>query len=53
MVDSGITHIIFNIVIVQPGVSRENTSNEQLKWLGATEMLLKNTGNNFKVITGD
>lgn len=50
MVESGMSKIIFNIYIVQPGVSKKQISDEQLKLLGATDMLLKNTGNNFKVL---
>ncbi|MDQ6471401.1 DEAD/DEAH box helicase family protein [Flavobacterium sp. LHD-80] len=50
IVESGFSQVIFNIHIVQPGVSKAKISDEQLKLLGATDMLLKNTGNNFKII---
>lgn len=50
MVESGISQIIFNIHIVQPAVSKSKITNEQLKLISATEMLLKNTGNNFTAI---
>ena len=50
MIESGMCTAIFNIYIVQPGVSKKQITNEQLKLLGATDMLLKNTGNNFYVL---
>ncbi len=53
MVESGMSKIVFNVIIVQPGVSKKLISNEQLSLLGATDMLLKNTGNNFEVIIDD
>ncbi|GET25511.1 DEAD/DEAH box helicase [Prolixibacter sp. NT017] len=53
MVESGMCNIQFNIFIVQPGVSKMKISEEQLKLLGATDMLLKNTGNEFSVIISE
>ncbi|WP_426276196.1 DEAD/DEAH box helicase [Chryseobacterium sp. S-02] len=53
IIQSGFSKVIVNIHIVQPGISKAKISNEQLKLLGATEMLLKNTGNNFNVIVSD
>jgi len=53
MVESGMCSAIFNIYIVQPGVSKSQITNEQLKLLGATDMLLKNTGNQFSVIISE
>jgi hypothetical protein len=50
MVESGMCSAIFNIYIVQPGVSKSQITNEQLRLLGTTDMLLKNTGNQFSVI---
>lgn len=50
MIESGLTQTVVNVIIVQPGVSLSQVSSEQLKLLGATEMLLKNTGNQMKVI---
>lgn len=53
IVESGFSEVVFNIYIVQPGVSKAKISDEQLKLLGATDMLLKNTGNNFKIILNE
>ncbi|RIJ45494.1 restriction endonuclease subunit R [Maribellus luteus] len=53
MVESGMCNVICNIQIVQPGVSKSRITSEQLKLLGATDMLLKNTGNNFNVIISE
>ncbi|MEH6658032.1 DEAD/DEAH box helicase [Leeuwenhoekiella marinoflava] len=50
MVESGVSKIFFNIIIVQPGISKAKITDEQLHLLGATDMLLKNTGNNFRII---
>ncbi|MBJ6368578.1 DEAD/DEAH box helicase [Snuella sedimenti] len=50
MVESGMSKIVFNVIIVQPGISKKIISDEQLSLLGATDMLLKNTGNNFEVL---
>ena len=53
MVESGLSSVVFNVFIVQPGTSKAKISDEQLKLLGATDLLLKNTGNNFKVIINE
>lgn len=53
IVESGFSKVIVNINIIQPGVSKSKITNEQLKLLGATEMLLKNTGNNFNVVLSE
>ncbi|WP_207425002.1 DEAD/DEAH box helicase [Pedobacter sp. SYSU D00535] len=53
MLSTGYCRINFNIYVVQPGLSRELLINEpeHLKLLGATDLLLKKTGNNFYIIT--
>ncbi len=53
MIEAGMSKVIFNVIIVQPGISKKLISAEQLTLLGATEMLLKNTGNNFEVIVSN
>jgi superfamily II DNA or RNA helicase len=53
MLSSGLCKPEFNIFIVQPGISKAEIINEteHLKLLGATDLLLKKTGNNFYVIS--
>lgn len=53
MLTSGYCQIDFNIYVVQPGIKKSVISNESehLTLLGATDILLKKTGNEFYVIT--
>jgi len=53
MLTSGYCQIDFNIYVVQPGISKSTIIKEEehLKLLGATDLLLKKTGNEFYVIS--
>ena len=55
MVMSSYCDIEFNIYVVQPGIERAKLSDSQelLSLLGATDLLLKKTGNEFYVITNE
>ncbi|MFA8451816.1 MAG: hypothetical protein ACEPOW_14065 [Bacteroidales bacterium] len=45
------SNIIFEIIIVQPGISKSKISNDMLRLLGTTELLIKKTSQgNFRVI---
>ena len=53
MLKSSYCDIEFNIYVVQPGIEKNKLCNdsELLTLLGATDLLLKKTGNEFYVIT--
>jgi superfamily II DNA or RNA helicase len=53
MLTSGYCQADFNIYVVQPGISKSDIikETEHLKLLGATDLLLKKTGNEFYVIS--
>lgn len=53
MVTSGYCELDFSIYVVQPGISQTaiEKNTEHLKLLGATDLLLKKTGNNFFIMT--
>ena len=55
MITSGYCELEFNIYVVQPGISKKaiEKETEHLKLLGATDLLLKKTGNNFFVMTSE
>jgi hypothetical protein len=55
MITSGYCELEFNIYVVQPGISKRaiEKETEHLKLLGATDLLLKKTGNNFFVMTSE
>lgn len=55
MVMSSYCDIEFNIYVVQPGIEKAKLSDSQelLSLLGATDLLLKKTGNEFYVITNE
>lgn len=55
MLLSNYCDIEFNIFIVQPGIEKNKLSNssELLSLLGATDLLLKRTGNEFYIITNE
>lgn len=53
MLSSGYCETEFNIYVVQPGISKADIikESEHLKLFGATDLLLKKTGNEFYVIS--
>ena len=55
MLKSSYCDIEFNIYVVQPGIEKSKLCNdsELLTLLGATDLLLKKTGNEFYVITNE
>ncbi|GHT08445.1 hypothetical protein FACS189426_04080 [Bacteroidia bacterium] len=55
MLQSSYCDIEFNIYVVQPGIEKSKLSDdsELLTLLGATDLLLKKTGNEFYVITNE
>lgn len=55
MVTSGYCELECSIYVVQPGISQRaiEKKSEHLKLLGATDLLLKKTGNNFFVMTSE
>jgi superfamily II DNA or RNA helicase len=55
MLQSSYCDIEFNIYVVQPGIEKSKLCNdpELLTLLGATDLLLKKTGNDFYVITSE
>lgn len=55
MLQSSYCDIEFNIYVVQPGIEKNKISknSELLSLLGATDLLLKRTGNGFYIITNE
>lgn len=55
MITSGFCELVYSIFVVQPGISKRAVEKEKehLKLLGATDLLLKKTGNEFYVITSE
>lgn len=55
MITSGYCELEFSIYVVQPGISKKivEKETEHLKLLGATDLLLKKTGNNFFVVASE
>ncbi|MBO9592404.1 MAG: DEAD/DEAH box helicase family protein [Niabella sp.] len=55
MITSGYCNLDYSIYVVQPGISKKaiEKESEHLKILGATDLLLKKTGNTFYVIVSD
>ena len=55
MLLSNYCDIEFNIYVVQPGIEKNKLigNSELLSLLGATDLLLKRTGNEFYIITNE